>query len=75
MGWSAMINKKIKEIKIDQNTLSINQKVVPGKVMVIILDGGQGKAGVVEAVHHGTTIIETTKGKAFRVSFKDDELF
>ncbi|WP_435431483.1 XtrA/YqaO family protein [Sporolactobacillus laevolacticus] len=32
-------------------------------MLIVILDGVQGKAKVTEAVEHGCTIIETAKGK------------
>ncbi|MCL6571721.1 MAG: XtrA/YqaO family protein [Bacillus sp. (in: Bacteria)] len=63
------------EIDIDINDMSIQQKLEPGKVLIIVLDGNQGKAKMCEAVEHGLTIIETAKGKTARIRFEDCELF
>lgn len=67
--------RRTNDIEINIDNLSINQQLQPGKVMVIVLDGIQGKAKVCEAVEHGFTIIETVKGKAARVRFEESELF
>lgn len=63
-----------KEIKISEEFL-VTQQIEPGKVMVLVLDGIQGKAKLCEAVEHGQTIIETAKGKAARILFHEGELF
>ncbi|AWD88521.1 MULTISPECIES: XtrA/YqaO family protein [Bacillus] len=57
-----------KHISINQNT-SVSQFIEPGKVSVIVLDGNQNAAYVVEAPEHGHTIIETFKGGFDRVRF------
>ena len=49
-----------KHIPINQNT-GISQFIEPGKVSVIVLDGNQNAAYVVEAPEHGKTIIQTVK--------------
>ncbi|AWO76396.1 terminase [Geobacillus sp. Sah69] len=55
--------------------MTVSHPVVPGKVIVIIVDGVQGKAKVAEAVEHGYTIIETAKGKTARIKYEESELF
>jgi len=66
---------RLHEIEIDINNMSVKQKLEPGKVLILVLDGHQGKAKLCEAVHHGYTIIETAKGKAARISYEESELF
>ncbi|MFD5264430.1 XtrA/YqaO family protein [Bacillus wiedmannii] len=65
---------RIKDIDVNLNGLNIEHNIEPGKVLVIILDGNQGKAKVCEAVEHGFTIVETVKGQAKRVKFEESEL-
>jgi microcompartment protein CcmL/EutN len=65
---------RMREIPIDDN-LVVSQKLEPGKILVMVLDGKSGKVKITEAVEHGQTVIETHNGKVKRVSFKDDELF
>lgn len=67
--------KRSRELEIDIEDMSINQKIEPGKVKIVILDGHQGKAKICEAVHHGQTIIETVKGNAVRIRYEEGELF
>ena len=67
--------KRLQEIEIDINNMSIQQKVEPGKVLILVLDGHQGKAKLCEAVEHGYTIIETAKGKTARIRYEESELF
>lgn len=55
--------------------MSVQCRMEPGKVIVLVLDGQQGKARITEAVEHGFTIIETAKGKAARIKFEESELF
>ncbi|MCG5026910.1 XtrA/YqaO family protein [Anoxybacillus flavithermus] len=55
--------------------IKVSYPVVPGKVIVIVVDGVQGKAKVAEAVEHGYTIIETAKGKTARIKYEESELF
>ncbi|WP_280849953.1 XtrA/YqaO family protein [Gottfriedia endophytica] len=57
------------------NDMTVQHKLEPGKVIVLVLDGIQGKVKVTEAVEHGHTIIETAKGKVARVKFEESELF
>ncbi|TGA96304.1 terminase [Sporolactobacillus shoreae] len=45
-----------------------------GKVLVVILDGVQGKAKVTEAVDHRSIIIETVKGKIAKIKYNEGEL-
>jgi hypothetical protein len=66
---------RLKEMKIDLQDLSVTQKMEQGKVLIVILDGVQGKAKVTEAVEHGFTIIETAKGKVAKIKYDDNELF
>ena len=68
---------RLKNIDVCEETLQLTElpKIEEDKVIVMILDGFQGKAKAFEAVHHGKTIIETAKGKAFKVSFDEGELF
>jgi hypothetical protein len=67
--------RRSQKIDIDINDMSIQQKLEPGKVLIIVLDGYQGKAKMCEAVEHGLTIIETAKGKTARIRYEDSELF
>ncbi|ESU71092.1 terminase [Geobacillus thermopakistaniensis] len=62
-------------MQIDIDNMTVSHPVVPGKVIVIVVDGVQGKAKVAEAVEHGYTIIETAKGKTARIKFEESELF
>jgi len=67
--------KRLHEIEIDINNMSVKQKLEPGKVLILVLDGHQGKAKLCEAVEHGYTIIETAKGKTARIRYEESELF
>lgn len=58
-----------KHISINQNT-SVSQFIEPGKVSVIVLDGNQNAAYVVEAPEHGKTIIQTVKGGLARCDYE-----
>jgi hypothetical protein len=66
---------RAKDLPIDLDTMTINVPLVSEKVMVIVIDGHQGKAKITEAVEHGHTVIETAKGKAFRIHYDEKELF
>jgi hypothetical protein len=66
--------RRTKELSIDES-LSIQQQIEPGKVLIVVLDGHQGRAKVCEAVEHGSTIIETAKGKTARIRYEESELF
>jgi hypothetical protein len=63
------------EMQIDIENMTIHQTMEPGKVLILVLDGHQGKAKMCEAVEHGLTIIETAKGKTARIRFEESELF
>lgn len=69
------LGKRSQEINIDNENMSIKQAIEPGKVLIVVLDGHQGKAKMCEAVEHGLTIIETAKGKTARIRFEESELF
>ncbi|EJR61470.1 hypothetical protein IIO_02923 [Bacillus cereus VD115] len=66
---------RIKEMKINVEEMKIEQKIESGKIIVLVLDGTQGKVKMCEAVDHGFTIIETVKGQAKRIKFEESELF
>jgi hypothetical protein len=68
------MQKRLTEIGINNQDMSISQKIEPGKVIVLVLDGNKGKAFKCEAVSHGLTIVETTSGKSKRVTFEESEL-
>jgi hypothetical protein len=70
-----LVSKRAKELEIDTNNMTVSHPVVPGKVLVLVIDGVQGKAKVAEAVEHGFTIIETAKGKTARIKYEESELF
>lgn len=55
-----------REINI-KNDFTIQQKIDPGKVKIIVLDGNQGTAHVLNAPEHGKTVIQTVKGSFARV--------
>jgi hypothetical protein len=69
------VAKRSQELTVDINNMSIQQSIEPGKVLIVVLDGHQGKAKMCEAVEHGQTIIETAKGKTARIRFEESELF
>jgi hypothetical protein len=69
------VSKRAQELQIDIDNMMVSHPVVPGKVIVIVVDGVQGKAKVAEAVEHGFTIVETAKGKTARIKFEESELF
>ncbi|AMK74712.1 MULTISPECIES: XtrA/YqaO family protein [Bacillus] len=39
----------------------------PGKVQIIVLDGNEGTAHVLDAPEHGKTVIQTVKGSFAQV--------
>ncbi|MBT2574331.1 hypothetical protein J7E26_10255 [Bacillus sp. ISL-51] len=45
----------------------MQQKIDPGKVQIIVLDGNRGTAHVLDASDHGKTVIQTVKGSFARV--------
>ncbi|MCY8975638.1 XtrA/YqaO family protein [Bacillus atrophaeus] len=53
------------EIKNYETT--IQQSIEPGKVRIIVLDGTEGTAHIMDAPEHGKTIIQTAKGSFARV--------
>ncbi|WGD77582.1 XtrA/YqaO family protein [Bacillus subtilis] len=55
-----------REINIKKD-FTIQQKIDPGKVKIIVLDGNQGTAHVLDAPEHGKTVIQTVKGSFARV--------
>ena len=69
------LTKRSQEIEIDINNMSVQQKLEPGKVLIVVLDGIQGKAKMCQAVEHGYTIIETANGKTARIRYEESELF
>jgi hypothetical protein len=69
-----MANKRSKDLIINKD-MSVQTKIEPGKVKIIVLDGHQGKAKMCDAVEHGLTVIETAKGKAARIRYEESELF
>jgi hypothetical protein len=62
-----------KELIIDENG-QIQVDMEPGKVMLLIIDGTQRKATVVQAVRHGMTTVETVKGRATQIHRDSKEL-
>ncbi|MDD9147840.1 XtrA/YqaO family protein [Sporolactobacillus sp. CQH2019] len=66
---------RLKEMELNIDDLSVTQKMERGKVLIVILDGVQGKAKVTQAVEHGQTIIETAKGKVAKIKYDEGELF
>ncbi|OBA07040.1 hypothetical protein A9D36_07590 [Bacillus subtilis] len=55
-----------REINIKKD-FAIQQKIDLGKVEIIVLDGKQGTAYVLDAPEHGKTVIKTVKGSFARV--------
>lgn len=55
-----------REINIKKD-FTIQQKIDPGKVQIIVLDGNQGTAHVLDTPEHGKTVIQTVKGSFARV--------
>ncbi|POX34451.1 XtrA/YqaO family protein [Bacillus sp. Ru63] len=55
-----------REINLSKDT-TIQQAIEPGKIQILILDGKEGTAHVLEAPEHGKTIIQTAKGSFARV--------
>lgn len=66
--------KRIVDLQVNAEDMSISEKIEPDLVKIIILDGQKGTAKVFNAVQHGETIIETHNGKTKRVRFEDGEL-
>lgn len=66
---------RTKELLVNIDSMSVEIPVHSDRVLVVVIDGKQGKAKITEAVEHGFTIIETAKGKAARIKFEESELF
>ncbi|MER1249796.1 XtrA/YqaO family protein [Bacillus sp. C10(2022)] len=60
---------KLKPITINDD-LSFTGTMEKGKNYVIVLDGNNGTAHVMDAPEHGKTIIQTINGKCKRVDFE-----
>jgi hypothetical protein len=60
------------DLKINDD-LTVNAKIQQGKVIMIVLDGQQGKATMLEAVDHGFTSLETVNGHVKRIKFEEYE--
>ncbi|MED1121292.1 XtrA/YqaO family protein [Bacillus atrophaeus] len=57
-----------KEIKNYETT--IQQSIELGKVRIIVLDGTEGTAHLLDAPEHGKTIIQTIKGGLSRLDYR-----
>ncbi|MET4565167.1 XtrA/YqaO family protein [Bacillus subtilis] len=60
---------KPQEIKLSKD-ITIEQAIKPGKIQILILDGKEGTAHVLEAPEHGETIIQTIKGGLSRLDYR-----
>ncbi|WP_440615026.1 XtrA/YqaO family protein [Bacillus subtilis] len=60
---------KPQEINLSKDT-TIEQAIEPGKIQILILDGNEGTAHVLEAPEHGETIIQTIKGGLSRLDYR-----
>ncbi|MBA5716349.1 hypothetical protein DT035_16270 [Bacillus subtilis] len=60
---------KPQEINLSTDT-TIQQAIEPGKIQILILDGKEGTAHVLEAPEHGETIIQTIKGGLSRLDYR-----
>ncbi|KMN94592.1 phage portal protein [Bacillus subtilis] len=60
---------KPQEINLSKD-ITIEQAIKPGKIQILILDGKEGTAHVLEAPEHGETIIQTIKGGLSRLDYK-----
>ncbi|MGG3625512.1 XtrA/YqaO family protein [Bacillus gobiensis] len=58
-----------KELSINED-LSFTERIKPGEVSIIVLDGNEGTAYVLDAPEHGETIIQTIKGGLARLDYK-----
>ncbi|KRT94823.1 MULTISPECIES: XtrA/YqaO family protein [Bacillus] len=50
--------------------LSFTESIESGKVRVIVLDGKQGAAHIMDAPEHGKSIIQTINGSFKRVDYE-----
>jgi len=69
------MSERTRYVEINLDNMTVQHKIQSEKVVLLILDGHQGKVKAIEAVHHGHTIIETVKGKATKIHFEESELF
>ncbi|MGF7533654.1 XtrA/YqaO family protein [Bacillus mexicanus] len=60
---------KPQEIKLSKDT-TIEQAIEPGKIQILILDGNEGTAHVLDTPEHGETIIQTIKGGLSRLDYR-----
>ncbi|CAF1852469.1 XtrA/YqaO family protein [Bacillus subtilis] len=60
---------KPQEINLSKD-ITIEQAIKPGKIQILILDGKEGTAHVLEAPEHGETIIQTIKGGLSRLDYR-----
>ncbi|MCY7919525.1 XtrA/YqaO family protein [Bacillus vallismortis] len=60
---------KPQEINLIKDT-TIEQAIESGKIQILILDGNEGTAHVLEAPEHGETIIQTIKGGLSRLDYR-----
>lgn len=65
--------KRVQELVVNIDDMSIKQCLEPGIVKVIVLDGNTGNASVSRAVNHGETIIQTVNGSAKFIHFRESE--
>ena len=59
-----------KPTEIKNHETTIQQSIEPGKVRIIVLDGTEGTAHLMDAPEHGKSIIQTVKGTFKRVDFE-----
>ncbi|MFK3811822.1 XtrA/YqaO family protein [Bacillus halotolerans] len=60
---------KPQEINLSKD-ITIEQAIEPGKIQILILDGNEGTAHVLDAPEHGETIIQTIKGGLARLDYR-----
>ncbi|MBO3767047.1 MULTISPECIES: XtrA/YqaO family protein [Bacillus] len=60
---------KPQEINLSKD-ITIQQAIEPGKIQILILDGNEGTAHVLETPEHGETIIQTIKGGLSRLDYR-----
>lgn len=60
---------KPQEINLSKD-ITIEQAIKPGKIQILILDGKEGTAHVLEAPEHGETVIQTIKGGLSRLDYR-----
>lgn len=67
--------KKTKLVEVNPDDMTVTHAIESGKIIVLILDGHQGKAKAYEAMEHGSVLIEIENKKTKRVRFNESELF